>query len=909
LSVQGQGILTANTTDVTVSGNITTGGYLLGNGAFLEGITSSNASSLTEGQLLNSLLPSTIGNGSTTFVGNSVDVSGNITTGGYLLGNGAFLEGVASSNASSLTEGQLLNSLLPPTIGNTSTNFVGDGQYLSNVSRGVRSTLIANADLTTVTLVANALQSVTPEAVHVHVNGIQLAYIDANVADYTITTTQDLANVTTAFEITLTDPLSNGDVVDVLVSTGASLNESSNGAYYETVYANSLEVYDVTFGGNAVLSSADTVTFTPGNVHTTVDGTALTPSYAWTSANTTGFYLEGANVGVTVEGTQKAHVSTDGVRVDGNVVCTGTFVGDGSGLTGISQPVTLTGVQITDDTWNAIDDTALTSNVGGYCVLTGSNFAPGSIAVVGGTNASATAYVSSTQLRVHAPAKASGSYTVSVIRSGDGASASLPSGITYSETITWITDSQLGNVDAGVSFSIPIQAVSDSTVSYSNVSPLPPSTTLNPTTGALAGTITGVSDATFSFDIRATDQEYQDAVRSFIMRCIGVYVSQIVGATYHTLALSNLGRLAGWGYNNYGQTGVGNTASVTLPVDITDKGSLAGRTITAVACGDYHSAALTSDGAVSCWGRNDYGQCGQNHTTTPQLTPVVVGGVLAGKTVTAIACGRNHTLALAGGVVYAWGENNYGHIGNGTTGNVLTPVAIGGSLNAKTVVQIRGGTSHSMALASDGTVHMWGRRGDGQIPGGTSGAQLTPVDVSGYGALIGQTVVDIQSGGYYCLVLCSDSSVISWGYNGNGQVGVGNNANENTPQDITSNGSLVDKTVTKIFIGSGASAHTSFAIASDGSVHAWGSGGLGTIGDGGGVDRTLPVNISSFGALGGQPISRLGGGDYGVFAMRDDEQTVTGWGHNAYYNLGDGTNTNRTTPVDVTTNIMAVLDP
>jgi alpha-tubulin suppressor-like RCC1 family protein len=858
ISVLGNPILTANTTDVTVSGTF--------------------------------------------------HVSSNVSA-AYILGNGAFLEGVASSNASSLTEGQLLNTLLPSTIGNVSTTFVGDGQYLANVGNGVRSTLIANANLTTVTLVANALQSVTPEAVHVHINGIQLAYIDANVTDYTITTTQDLANVTTSFEITFTDSLTDGDVVDVLVMTGSSLNQPStpgNGMYYDTLYANSLEVYDVTFGGNAVLSSADTVTFTPGNVHTTVDGTALTPSYAWTSANTTGFYLEGANVGVTVEGTQKAHVSTDGVWVDGNVTCTGKFVGDGSGLTGISQPMTLTGVQITDDTWNAIDDTALTSNVGGYCVLTGSNFAPGSIAVVGGTNASATAYISSTQLRVHAPAKTNGSYTVSVIRSGDGASASLPSSITYSETITWITDSQLGNVDEGVAFLIPIQATSDSTVSYSNVSALPPSTTLNPTTGALAGTITGAGGVTYSFDIRASDQEYQDAVRSFILRCLGISVKQIDGYN-HTLALSNQGRLAGWGYNAFGQTGAGNTTTpITLPMDITDKGSLAGRTITAVACGQNHSAALTSDGVVSCWGMNTYGMCGQGNTTTPQIIPVAVAGALVGKNMVAIACGLYHVLALDDqGTLYAWGYNGYGQIGNNSTTDVLTPVAItGGSLNAKTVVQIRCGLFHSMVLCSDGTIHMWGHRNNGEIPGGAAGNQLAPVNVSGYGALVGRTPVDIQTGISHCLVLCSDNSVVSWGYNPSGQVGIGNTTNpQNTPQDITSNGSLSGRVVAQIFTGR----QTSFAIASDGSIHAWGTGTVGEIGDGGATNRTLPVNIS--GALGGQPISRLGAGAASIFALRDDEQTVSAWGVNSNYELGDGTTTQRNSPVDVTTNIMAVLDP
>ena len=592
----------------------------------------------------------------------------------------------------------------------------------------------------------------------------------------------------------------------------------------------------------------------------------------------------------------------------GNVVIqnldVGTIRGDGSQLTGLSQPMTLSGIQITDDNWVSIDDTALTSNVSGYCVVTGTNFAPGSIVTVGGTNASATSYASSTQLRVQAPSKASGSYTLSVIRSGDGASVSLPSAVTYSEGITWITTSNLGTVDGGTPFSIPIQATSDSNVSYANITSLPPTTTLNPTTGELAGNISGVTDTTFSFDVQASDLEFQDSVRSFILRCLGIWVSQIVSYE-HTLALSNRGQLVGWGRNDYGQTGVGNTTTpVTLPVDITDKGSLTGRMITAVASGLVHNAALTSDGVVHCWGYNGDGRCGQNNTTSPQLVPVVVGGALAGQTVTSVACGLTHALALVGGVVYSWGGNTNGQIGNNSTTDVLTPVAItGGSLSGKTVVQIRGGYYTSMALASDGTVHMWGSRAQGQIPGGASGNQTTPVDVSGFGALAGKTPVDIQAGYYHCLVLCSDNSVISWGINSSGEVGIGNTTSpQNTPLNITTNGSLASKTVSSIFIG--ALSFTSFAIASDESIHAWGYGYYGTIGDGAGAQRNSPVDISS--SL-GAGISRLGGGRHSVFALRDDVGTVSAWGYNLHYGLGDGTTTTQMTPVDVTTNIMALF--
>jgi len=570
--------------------------------------------------------------------------------------------------------------------------------------------------------------------------------------------------------------------------------------------------------------------------------------------------------------------------------------------------VLLYSTQYTDASWTPVTQTALDSNsANAFWTIDGVGLTDVTDVLVDGTPATSFTAVSDSVLRVTGPQKPRGTYDVSLVT--PLTTKVFPNSVVYSDVPTWVTPADLGVVDARTSFTIPIQAVSDSSVSFSNVSALPPSASLNPTTGVLAGNITGVSDATFSFDIKATDQEYQDAVRSFILRCLGIYATQIVSFE-HTLALSNRGRLVAWGKNTDGQVGVGNTTSpVTLPVDISDKGSLTGRTITAVACGNYHSVALTSDGVVHCWGANSSGQCGQNNTTSPQLVPVAVGGALAGQTVTAVWCGSNHTLALAGGTVYGWGLNAYGQLGNGSTSNALTPVAItGGSLSGKTVVQIRGGGDISMALASDNTLHMGGDRQYGQIPGGTSPNQVTPVNVSQYGALVGKTVVDIQAGYFHCLVLCSDNSVISWGYNADGQVGVGTTTTpQNTPQNITTNGSLSGRVVSTIFIG--ALSNTSFAIATDGSVHAWGNGYFGAIGDGGATDRTLPVNISSFGALGGQPVSRLGGGYFSVFALRDDVRTVSAWGYNANYQIADGTTTNQTTPVNVTTNIMAVLDP
>ena len=126
------------------------------------------------------------------------------------------------------------------------------------------------------------------------------------------------------------------------------------------------------------------------------------------------------------------------------------------------------------------------------------------------------------------------------------------------------------------------------------------------------------------------------------------------------------------------------------------------------------------------WGCNDSGQLG-NGTTTDSDVPVAVSG-LGG--VTAIAAGADHSLALlSDGTVMAWGYNGSGQLGNGTTTDSDVPVAVSGL--SGTVTAIAGGGTHSLALLSDGTVMAWGRNGSGQLGNGTTTDSHVPVAVSG----------------------------------------------------------------------------------------------------------------------------------------------------------------------------------
>ena len=128
-----------------------------------------------------------------------------------------------------------------------------------------------------------------------------------------------------------------------------------------------------------------------------------------------------------------------------------------------------------------------------------------------------------------------------------------------------------------------------------------------------------------------------------------------------------------------------------------------------------------SPGSAWAWGFNGQGQLGNGTTTTTGCfcisAPVAVG-LPSGSTVTAIAAGFDHSLARTStGQVLAWGSNDYGQLGNGTTTNSSTPVAV--SLpSGTTITAIAGGSFHSLALSSSGQVLAWGRNYEGQLGNG-----------------------------------------------------------------------------------------------------------------------------------------------------------------------------------------------
>jgi alpha-tubulin suppressor-like RCC1 family protein len=279
------------------------------------------------------------------------------------------------------------------------------------------------------------------------------------------------------------------------------------------------------------------------------------------------------------------------------------------------------------------------------------------------------------------------------------------------------------------------------------------------------------------------------------------------------------------------------------------------------------SAAPSTPLAV---GLNADGQLGDG-TTTNRTTPVAVRVDDA----VGIASGREHAYALdSTGRIRAWGDGSRGAIGDGTTADRPTPVTLG----LTGVVEVEAGHYHGIALRSDGTVWTWGYNGLGQLGLGDTTTRLAPTQVAG---LTG--VVAVAAGRDMSYALLADGTVRAWGSNAGGEVGDGTTTRRLRPTPVVGLSGVVEL--------AGGRNH-GVARRADGSVWAWGANEFGQVGDGTTATRTLPVRVITAGAR------HIDTGAEHSLAVLDDG-TVRSWGRGWRGQLGLGTTSNRTTPTPV----------
>jgi alpha-tubulin suppressor-like RCC1 family protein len=346
----------------------------------------------------------------------------------------------------------------------------------------------------------------------------------------------------------------------------------------------------------------------------------------------------------------------------------------------------------------------------------------------------------------------------------------------------------------------------------------------------------------------------------------------------HALALKADGTVFAWGYNTTGQIGDGTQTTRWSPVavpSVTD--------VVAVAAGARHSLAVKRDGSLWAWGDNSQGQIGDGTTASLRSSPVQVTGI---SNIVAVAAGDYHSLAVtASGVLWAWGLNSVGQLGDGTTTLRRSPVQV---TALPGVAGVAAGQYHSLARTVDLAVWAWGQGGSGQIGDGTYTNRSSPTRVP---ALTGVTAIAAGSG--FSMALKSDGlpwgEVWSWGDNADGQLADGTLTKRNSPNAGRRNTASI-----------GAGAFHSLTVALDGSSGGAGGNAFGALGDGSTTSRTSLVRTTGL----PEALMSEGGGSF-TLAVRADGALVA-FGYNGYGELGIGSSISfQTSPVEVPGMVLA----
>ncbi len=436
-----------------------------------------------------------------------------------------------------------------------------------------------------------------------------------------------------------------------------------------------------------------------------------------------------------------------------------------------------------------------------------------------------------------------------------------------------------------------------------------------PVTSGTSYTITGLTNGTtYYFVVTAVNSGGESAVSSQISAVPYslIAIAQVSTGGGHTVVLKGDGTVWAFGTNGYGQLGDGTTTARTSPVQVVGPNGVGFLTgVVSIAAAVNHTVAVKSDGTVWAWGGNGSGELGDN-TATNRYTPVQVfggGGVGYLSGITAVSCGDSHSIAIKNdGTVWAWGYNYYGQLGDGTSVAKYYPVqvkGVGGTGTLTGISSIVAGNQQTFALKPDGTVLGWGYNGYGALGDGTATTRYTPVTVGITG------VVSLAVGQSHTLAVKSDGTVWAWGYNGYGQLGDRTTTTRYTPGQVT--GVAGGSTLLTGMASVSAGPNHSVALKSDGTVYVWGrNNSWGQLGDGTATNRTWPVQVLGSGGVGNltgvTSIIAVGSEDT-THAIKNDN-TLWGWGYNGNGEYGSGTTTTSYTPVQsLTANQSALLAP
>jgi alpha-tubulin suppressor-like RCC1 family protein len=286
-------------------------------------------------------------------------------------------------------------------------------------------------------------------------------------------------------------------------------------------------------------------------------------------------------------------------------------------------------------------------------------------------------------------------------------------------------------------------------------------------------------------------------------------------------------------------------------------------------------------GSLWAWGKNNYGQLGDG-TTTARSSPVQT--VAAGTNWSLVSGAGQYWGGAAGGIktdgtLWMWGENGqyyYGRVGDGTTTSRSSPVQIAGT----TWKQLSCGGRHTAAIKTDGTLWAWGVNNNGGVGDGTTTARSSPVQTS----VGGNTWKMVSVAGYHSTAaIKTDGTLWTWGRSSTVINTDFSPADKSTP--VQAGSETTWKQVSLGYVHAG-------AIKTDGTLWMWGTANDGALGNNTTTNVYSPVQTIA----GGYNWKQVSCGWYFTAAIKTDG-TLWTWGLNSYGNLGDGTTTARSSPV------------
>lgn len=688
------------------------------------------------------------------------------------------------------------------------------------------------------------------------------------------------------------------------------------------------------FGRTTVRDPQDTIVVPDGNVSY--------PGMCFKQNPQTGLYYDQGNIGITVDGQQKALLTATDLVLYANMT-TPQISGNGSTLDNVNQPLPapfISNVSLVNDAWSPINDLVLTSNSAEvYVLVNGSDFQPGAVVKVGNTLAQSTTYASPSVLRVNAPVLQNGTYDVTVVNA-DGVATTRLSAVTYSDSVVWITDANLISISGEIA-SFNLETVADSNVIYSNVTSVPPGLSLSG--NVLSGTLPTVANVEsidlYTVTLRAVDEEQQSADKEFyIVNAVLPTVSSITAIsafnefTFSVILLDDLAfpsndtgyaQLTGQDFHGGMQFVVtqGGTAwpqetffvsPTTLRVKFT------GVTMPGVYSYEIRVTGfpvLTSVDSLQFRDRPIFTQSAYlgivqqasdfsfdlsipeaaNVTYTdgdiPSDTSLTANGIYSGN-ITAITDDANVRVTIQATNEYLLDSTRNFYLDYQVQAKVIdTFVSTGTSYHSSVITRTLGNVEVWVAGYDP-----YGNLGK---PWVVASPNPNPVDIRGYGSLNGQVVKEIIQGHYFSFAIDTENRIHSWGYNYFGQAAFTTNINtgnrNDTPQEVTNNGSFNGRQI--VFISCGA--YHALAVDSTGGCHSWGYNYYGELGRTQNLQNSnanqTPVEISNNGSLSGRFIVQTSSGWHHAGAL-DDQGHVHMWGYNQHGQCGFTTNSGNGNP-------------